>query len=313
MNTRLILYGALAGALGGAVGWLPGEGVAAVRASNASVQSLVTAAYFVLIGGGIGGALGGLDGWLNRARARLIVGGRTGALLGALGGAVGGLIGQVAFQALSGIGLGLLGRAIGWGLVGVFIGLSQGVRSHDRAWLWRGAIGGLLGGYLGGGAFEMISLILGQGTLSRFIADVLLGAFIGALITFVVTWLSEAWLVVVSAGKQEGRRVELKKGETTLGRGDRNDFVLFASTDRVAQHAAVIRKPDGYWLRPTAPASIDGQPVAGEQRLRNKNRIAIGGMTLLFSEQTPTCPKCGAGVRAGARFCPVCRAPLGKV
>jgi hypothetical protein len=154
----------------------------------------------------------------------------------------------------------------------------------------------------------MVSLIMGQGTPSRLIAVVILGAFVGALIAFFQEALSEAWLTVISSGKQEGHKINLTKPETSLGRDDRNDFVLYASGDVAPRHAVVTRKGNGHWLRPMPPAvaKVDGQWVSGELKLRNQFRITLGSMTLLFREQTAACPQCGKENASQAQFCAGC-------
>jgi hypothetical protein len=267
------------------------------------------ALYFVVVGACIGAAIGSLDGVVNRVRSRAVQGGRLGALLGLAGGAVGSLPGEGAFEVLSAMNLGLVGRAIGWAIVGVFIGVSQGAITRDTARMVRGGLGGLLGGYLGGGFFEIVSLTLARGSGSRWIAVVILGACLGAFIAFFQEWLSEAWLVVVSTGPQEGHKYNLTKGETVLGRGDRDDFILYAGDSLVSRHALIVRKEAGHWIRPISPEHpvwVDKQPVSGEQRLRHGSEIALGGITLRFHEQTAKCPKCGKENAVRAKFCYGC-------
>lgn len=313
-GARPILLGALAGALGGAIGWLPGELLAIPQPDNALWRYGLIAAYFVAVGGCIGAAIGALDGVVNRSTKRALAGGATGAILGMLGGALGSLPGEFAFQAMSALGLGVVGRAFGWGIVGLFIGMAQGVAARDRARLVRGALGGFLGGYLGGGMFETVSLVISGGAASRWIAVVLLGAFIGALVAFFQTWLAEARLTIVSSGSQEGVRYDLSKPRTILGRGDRDDFVLYAGEGVAAAHAAITQKPDGYWIAPLQPehsVRVEQQVVQGERKLRPGNLISLGALTLRFSERTIRCPECGKENPISARFCLGCGAALG--
>lgn len=309
MNVRTILYGALAGAIGGAVGWLPGELAAIPRPSEAILRYVLIVLYFIVVGACIGAAIGALDGIVNGVRSRAVKGGWMGALLGLAGGALGSLPGEGTFEALSAANLGLVGRALGWAVVGIFIGVAQGVITRDKARMLRGGLGGLLGGYLGGGFFEIVSLTLARGSGSRWIAVVILGAFLGAFIAFFQEWLSDAWLVVVSSGRQEGQKYNLTKGETVLGRGDRDDFVLYAGDGVVPRHALIFRKEAGHWIRPINPEHpvwVAKQPVSGEQRLRHGDKIALGGMTLRFREQTEECPQCRRENPIRAKFCPGC-------
>ena len=309
MNTRTIFYGAMAGALGGALGWLPAEFLALPEPTNALVKDGLLALYFALVSACIGAAIGALDGVLTGRRASAMAGGRTGALLGALGGAVGSIPGELAFQALRAIGLGLVGRALGWAIVGLCIGVAQGVMDRDRVRILRGGLGGLLGGYLGGGCFELINGWLASGAGSRWLALVILGAFLGAFIAFFQRWLSDAWLVVVSSGAQEGHRLDLTKPETVIGRGDLDDFVLYAGEGVAPRHALVSEKPNGYWLQamsPQHPVRLNGGPIQTAQRLRPNTEIGLGSVTLRFGEKTVRCPQCNRENAAKAQFCLGC-------
>jgi hypothetical protein len=306
MNLRAVFYGAVAGAIGGALGWLPGELIAIPRPSETMWRYVLIALYFVVVGACIGACLGALDGIANRIRARAIQGAKVGGVLGLVGGAIGSFPGESAFEALNAVDLGLVGRALGWAIVGIFIGLAQGIGTRDRTRLFRGALGGLLGGYLGGGFFEIVSLVLARDLGSRWIAVVVLGACLGAFITFFQEWLSDAWLVVVSSGRQEGQKYNITKGETRLGHDDHDDFILFAGENIIPHHALITRKPDGLWIRPMAPANpvlINKQPVQGEQRLRHGNEVTLGSLTLRFQEQTIRCPQCNMENAARAQFC----------
>jgi len=94
-----------------------------------------------------------------------------------------------------------------------------------------------------------------------------------------------------------------------LGRGDRDDFILYAGDSVAPRHALVVRKEPGHWIRPISPENpvwIDKQLVSGEQRLHHGSKIALGGMTLRFHEATIECPQCGKENAVRAKFCPGC-------
>ncbi len=128
MNRQEWVYGALAGAIGGAIGWLPAEFLAIWRPEQGSSRYLLIVLYFVLVGGCIGAAIGAADGVRSGQSQRARRGALVGAVLGMVGGALGSLPGEFAFQALQSLGLGLVGRAVGWAIVGILIGAVQGVR-----------------------------------------------------------------------------------------------------------------------------------------------------------------------------------------
>ncbi len=75
----------------------------------------------------------------------------------------------------------LLFRIGSWALMGLVIGLGQGVRENTREDLKACGFGGFIGGLVGGLAFEPLSHFAGieAGALSRLLADCIVGACIG--------------------------------------------------------------------------------------------------------------------------------------
>jgi hypothetical protein len=76
----------------------------------------------------------------------------------------------------------LLGlRILSWAVMGLLIGLGQGIRENTREDLWACAFGGFLGGALGGALFDPVVSLLsaGGGVAGRALADVVVGACIG--------------------------------------------------------------------------------------------------------------------------------------
>jgi hypothetical protein len=304
------LLGVLAGALGGLAGWLPGELVALVRPDQPAVRYVSVALYFMLLSATIGAALGLASGMIEGSRRRARQAAMAGALFGVVGGLVGSLPGELAFETLRNAGLGLVGRALGWAVAGMFIGLAQGVRTRNLARVGRGILGGFIGGYLGGGAFELISIAFGQGVLSRLAADLILGATLGGLIFAVEIWLSNAWLQVVSSGPQEGSRFDLGKSRLTIGSDERDDVLLTAAGVAPA-HATIERRDKGYWLQTGQGwVSVDARPAAPNQRLTHGNRMQLGSAVLLYQERQPVCPHCGQENLETAGLCKHCGSPL---
>lgn len=72
-------------------------------------------------------------------------------------------------------------RILSWAVMGLFIGLGQGIRENTREDLWACAFGGFLGGALGGALFDpVVNLVTADGGLAgRALADIVVGACIG--------------------------------------------------------------------------------------------------------------------------------------
>ena len=84
-------------------------------------------------------------------------------------------------------------RIVSWGVLGLMIGLGQGVRENTREDLWVCSLGGALGGLMGGAVFEPVSgiLQLGSGAFGRMVADVVVGACIGGSMRLAQGYLVE--------------------------------------------------------------------------------------------------------------------------
>jgi len=161
---------------------------------------------------------------------------------GAIGGIFGGAIGQVLYDGLG------FPRALGWTIMGLAIGGTEGFFEESRSKLRNGLIGGGIGGLLGGALFEPVSHLAasGSGMAARATAFVVLGIAIGALIGLTQLVLKEAWLTVLD-GFRPGRELILGQTVTLLGRGDHLPLPLLGhpGRDLEAEHAKVTRKADG--------------------------------------------------------------------
>jgi LytS/YehU family sensor histidine kinase len=101
-----------------------------------------------------------------------------------------------------------------WGIAGGLLGLALGMQiTNMRA--WRGLLGGLAGGWVGGAAFVLLTGI--AGTFSARIAGVgLIGAAIGSLLALSERLSLTAWLDIRLPDGQR-RQVSLGPTRVTLG------------------------------------------------------------------------------------------------
>jgi hypothetical protein len=230
---RTYYYGVL-GAIGGLLGW---------QISNLAGLSFTGSVYLseVAVGGLIGLCVGLLigitEGLFTLNFARMLRSGAVAAGLGLLAGAIGLPLAEILFQAL---GAGFIGRALGWGLFGGWIGLAEGITGGSQ--MWKSALGGLLGGIVGGGFLEAARDGLGNALLGKAVGLVLLGASVGALIALIVVLLSRAWLEVAS-GKLRGAEFILDKflkakgPSVILGSDALKADIVFPDPDIAPQHA----------------------------------------------------------------------------
>src|SRR5439155_24665670 len=144
-----------------------------------------------------------------------------------------------------GVGAGFAGRAIGWMLLGGFIGLAEPLLSRQVNRARYGALGGMAGGLLGGALYEELTqLFLTQSDRAQVIVGgiglILLGACIGALIPLARQAFSRGELRVLN-GEQAGLVREVTDS-ASLGRYDGCD--LYLPDPAVAWRHAMVRRTD---------------------------------------------------------------------
>jgi len=187
--------------------------------------------------------------------------------------------------------MGVIVRAIGWSVIGFFIGIAQGIVEKSRKTAKHGAIGGLIGGFLGGMLFELVPYIVPPGTknvgvISRAFGMVVTGGAIGFFIGLVETLLKQAWIRVV-AGRNEGKEYIITKPETTIGRAELSDIGLFGDRNIALTHAKIIAQQGRHLIRDAGSpigTLVNGRRVT-ECFLKDGDIIEIGSMRLEFHEK----------------------------
>ncbi|MBW3622679.1 MAG: FHA domain-containing protein [Armatimonadetes bacterium] len=297
--TRVLLH-LIAGALGGLAVWLIAEPVPWLTSDDRQFVDLAAMSVLgAMMGLGIGGALGAAEG-LSRGSTRQAWNYALGGMgLGLLGGFLGIYLGQSIYgpwtefnrrlEAFGGAALpvvffsGIMARTVGWACIGLFIGLATGLLIFSPRRLSSGAVGGLIGGALGGFCFEIIARIVQVPELSRGIGFTLVGAGTGLGISLAHQLAKQAWVRVVM-GRNEGRDYLLEKESNILGRDEMADVPLFGDPAIGKHHAFILRKSGIWHLRDAgSPAGtlVNGSAVQ-ERPLQEGDRIAIGRYQLEF-------------------------------
>jgi len=278
-----VYYYAVLGAIGGLIGWQFSNLIGLSFTENLLLNEVLVGA---LIGLCIGVLIGLAEGILTRnpiqaVKACLISGG-----LGTLGGAVGLPVAEGMFQMLGGE---IIGRAIGWGIFGLFLGLAAGITGGGQ--MWKGALGGLLGGLLGGALLETSSRLLEDPLMGKAAGLVLLGASMGAFIALIVFLLSRAWLEVKS-GKLKGTEFILDKFMKTngpsafIGSSALKSDIVLPDPDIAPQHA-LLKGADSYIN--LKDMSREGTFINNRQieqtKLKNRSTIKMGNTELVYHEK----------------------------
>jgi hypothetical protein len=304
-----IYYNAVFGALGGLLGWLL-FGVFGDKNSADNTQQLLGGAF---IGGFIGYFIVSVEAIRDRSWLRFCRLASVGILLGALGGALGMAVGEevnyflvrklIHWQedaaTISGIVGEVVSRALGWMVLGVAVGLSEGIAARSLGKLSYGTMGGAIGGLIGGALFGLIKALEkgSEGTSHVWggaMGLVILGACIGLFSALVQGVFQPASLKVLR-GWQEGREYPLLKAESVLGRDEGVDIPLFRDMKVEKRHAIIRRDGSkfGLWNRQSPPEQtrVNDQPVPQFSLLKDGDRIQLGNIVLRFQTRAAVNPK----------------------
>lgn len=295
-----VYFNAVFGGLGGLLGWMlfgifgqknPSSQAAFGFLSYEDLNLLLGGA---LIGGLIGYFVVAVDAIRDQSLGRFARLASYGVGLGAAGGALGMWIGDVVnyhLQEVSGgfILFALLARGIGWSLLGVAIGASEGIAARSLGKLSYGTLGGFLGGFVGGALFELFYTAARASLSSAYfwsaLGLVILGACIGALSAFVQGVFQPA-SVRVLRGWQEGRDYPLDKPETSLGRAETADIALYRDMKIEKKHAVIRREGERFVLvnrgAPAEETKVNDMPVSQSRPLADGDRIQLGNVILRF-------------------------------
>ncbi|MGF1581975.1 MAG: FHA domain-containing protein [Gemmataceae bacterium] len=293
-----IYYNAVFGGLGGLIGWML-YGILGDKNPTNDYRWVQDPLAGAILGGLIAYFVVSVDAIRDRSLARFARLSTYGFLLGMLGGAFGGVVGQnlkAIFDSLFGSGettafsvmTDSLARGIGWTLLGVAVGMSEGIAARSLGKFSYGTIGGAIGGFIGGclyGLFLALNAGQGEAYLSGALGLVIMGACIGALSAF-VQGVFEAASVKVLRGWQEGREYPLDKIATLLGREEQADIALFRDMKVEKRHAYIRRVGKHYTLvnndAPPENTRVNDAPVHSSVKLNDGDKIQLGNVILRF-------------------------------
>ncbi len=284
MNRRMRTYFyAVFGAIGGLVGWQISDRLGLSFVTNLYLSEAIVGA---LVGFVIGLCIGITEGMLTQNFIQALKAGLFSAMLGLIAGAIGLPLSEYLFQVA---GAGLLGRALGWGVFGLLLGLAEGVVGKSQA--WKGMLGGLLGGALGGALLESAPNWLNDPLTGKAAGLVLLGASVSAFISLIVVLLSRAWLEVVS-GKLKGTEFILDKfmkaggPAIAIGSSALKSEIVLPDPDIAPQHAMLTGDGMRFSLKDMSLAGtyINGRKIERTE-LSNGQKIRMGNTEMIYHEK----------------------------
>src|SRR5947209_563999 len=260
-------FNAVFGALGGLLGWMLFGVLGEKNPSNETAFLFLSYLDLNLLLGGaiIGGAIGyfvvSVEAIRDQSLVRFARLASYGVLIAMFGGAIGMYAGDLINTGLlavtRGMGftldtagvpyliLAMFARGLGWSLLGIAIGASEGIAARSLGKFSYGTIGGLLGGFIGGLLFQLFYFFASRALSTTYfwsaLGLVILGACIGMLSALVQAVFQPA-SVKVMRGWQVGREYALDKPAILLGRAENADIALFRDMKVEKRHAFIRRE-----------------------------------------------------------------------
>jgi hypothetical protein len=287
---RLILLAL--GFLAGICAWPMAELILFLQAGFPSY--LVFSALLGAVTGALMGAFfGTAEGITSRVKSRIPEGALLGALVGCVGGGVGLLAGQAALWLIGTLVMQSyanfqrvvlpLSHAIGWAVLGVFVGAGEGVRAGSWKKIGIGILGGLTGGLLGGFVLEYGRLLLPRVGFSRLFGFAMLGLAIGGFYGLIERGMSFGIFRILTGGLK-GKEFLLNQRRMGLGRSPRNEIAL-PSYEDLADRQALVRVHKGEVvlvnLEPRLPMQVNEQKFP-ERRLKYGDVIRMGSLRIFY-------------------------------
>ncbi len=281
-NMRFYTLG-ITGAIGGLLGWQLSNLLGLSFTPNFFVSELIIGA---LIGGLIGLFIGVGEGLLAQSWGVGLKKGTVAMLLGAVGGCIALPLAESVFLAIGGD---VWSRPFGWALFGLLIGFATSITGGSQ--LWKGGLGGFIGGLIGGALLEAARAILSDPALGKAAGLMLLGFSTGVFTALISFALSRTWLEVTS-GKIMGMEFILDKflkangPSATLGSSPLKAEIAIPDPGIDPQHA-ILEGHDTYFT--LKDLSISGTYVDGKKvdvaKLKNNQHIRMGKTEMIYHEK----------------------------
>ncbi len=286
------LFLCIIGLLGGFSSWSAVESVIIFQSFFPSYL-VFGSVLGMIVGAFTGGFFGSSEGIFLSDWKKIWKGIFTGTITGIIGGAAGFIAGQAAlFAAGNNIIRSAsdidnwalpLARACGWAILGVFIGLTEGIRAGSFNKLRVGFLGGLCGGIVGGLAVEYLPRVISNLPMSRLIGFLIFGLMIGFFYSLLEKSFSFGILRLLN-GKFKGKEFLLNQRRIMIGSSGKCEISLIDYDNVEPLHAEVISRGINISIRKHAKESIMkvNDDMVENQKLMLDDVIQIGGAKFLF-------------------------------
>lgn len=253
---------------------------------------LFSLAQGALFGVVLGLFFGSGEGLTSKDGGKLVRGAMTGALVGLAGGMIGFTAGQgVLFFIIQRTSRSFavpLARAVGWAILGLSVGMAEGIRAKSGKKSAFGALGGVLGGLLGGIAIEYLRGRFPGMLYGRLVGFLLFGGLIGVFYALLERRFSFGVLRLLN-GKLRGKEYSFSQSRITVGSDPKNDIVLKGYDDVRPHHALFrVKRRDVYLsaVGEDPTLLVNEEPVTGELLLKYEDVVQVGSAKMFFKGET---------------------------
>ncbi|MEZ6058580.1 MAG: FHA domain-containing protein [Planctomycetaceae bacterium] len=303
------MYLAFWGMVGGLIGWgclepFFDDNEFAEESGSTLVAALL---MFPVVAGCVGLFLGAAEGVMCRNTLRAVKSGAVGLGVGFVGGLVALIPTGIVFSIMTNIAISfddhrgmegmptgmaflilMMGRAMAWAIIAIPAGIGQGIAIKERKVVLNGLLGAVMGGFIGGMAFDPISVALvtedGQATYSRGVGFAVIGCVVGLLIGLVEGWTKNAWLLM-RKGPLAGKQFVMFKDTTVLGSSPKAEIYLFKDDAIEPKHAVIYNRGGRFEIEDCG--TPDGTYVNGvaikRTYLKPGDQIVLGKTVLEFA------------------------------
>lgn len=171
----------------------------------------------------------------------------------------------------------------GWTVFGALVGIAEGLRRRSGETVRNAALGGTIGGALGGLTLVALCTLLPAGAagVGRMAGFVVLGACIGLWIVIVARAL--AAVLSVRNGPQKGHEILLDKPVMRVGRDEMLEVYLGGDAKIEGHHATIRREGNGHAIEAVdGSITVNGSPATG-QALHDGDKILIGETRFVYN------------------------------
>ncbi|MFA7565845.1 MAG: FHA domain-containing protein [Alkalispirochaeta sp.] len=253
---------------------------------------LFSLAQGALFGVVLGLFFGSGEGLTSKDGGKLVRGAMTGALVGLAGGMIGFTAGQgVLFFIIQRTSRSFavpLARAVGWAILGLSVGMAEGIRAKSGKKSAFGALGGVLGGLLGGIAIEYLRGRFPGMLYGRLVGFLLFGGLIGVFYALLERRFSFGVLRLLN-GTLRGKEYSFSQSRISVGSDPKNDIVLKGYDNVRSRHALFrVKRRDVYLsaVGEDPTLLVNEEPVTGGLLLKYEDVVQVGSAKMFFKGET---------------------------